>query len=128
VLYLEAALFALVGAAVALAPTVLLPHLFGEPAGLSRETAWVRLTGVEAVGLAMLMVVVGHRVEQLWWWSWAFAFTTLAMTGVVVLNAAFGLDPGEDLVARWLFAGVMVALTAGLLYGLFVSSREQPLP
>jgi hypothetical protein len=128
VLYLQAALFALVGTALAIAPTILLPHLFGQPVALSRETAWVRLAGIEAVGLSMLMVMVGHRVEELWWWVWAFAFTTLALTAVVVLNAAFGLDAGENLVAWWLFAGVMVTLTAALLYALFVSSREQPLP
>jgi len=127
-LYLEAALFSLVGAALALAPTVLLPHLFGQPAVLSGQTAWVRIAGVEAVGLAMVMTMVAHRVEELWWWAWGFAFTTLAATVVVMLTAAFGLAATESRRAWWLFAGVLVVMTSGLLYGLFVSSREQPLP
>ena len=127
-LYVQAAALFLVGAALAVAPTVLLPHLFGQPPSLFGETAWARLAGVEGVGLAMVMTMVGHRVEELWWWAWAFAFTTVAAAVVVVLNAAFGLASAESRLAWWSFAAVLVALSLALLYGLYVSSREQPLP
>jgi hypothetical protein len=72
--------------------------------------------------------MVAHRVEELWWWSWAFAIVTVGIAAVVVLNAAFGLEPSESWVAWWSFGAVTVALASGLLYGLYVSSREQPLP
>ena len=128
VLYLQAALLFLAGTALAVAPTAVVPHLFGTPAELVAEPAWVRIAGVEAIGLSMLHVLVAHRVEQLWWWAWGFAVTTVGLAAVVLLNAAFGLSGMESKLAWWLFAIVLVGLSFGLLYGLFVSSREQPLP
>jgi hypothetical protein len=76
----------------------------------------------------MLMVLVAHRVEELWWWSWAFAFVTVVTAAVVLLNAAFGLGPGESGALWWIFAAVGVLFSLGLLFGLYEASREQPFP
>jgi hypothetical protein len=126
VLYLEAGVWGLAGAALALAPRFVLVSVFDQPP--YREFAWLRLYGIQAVGLAMLMVLVAHRIEQLWWWSWAFAAVTAGTAVVVVLNAAFGLSPRQSGVLWWLFSLVALAFAFGLLYGLFVSSKEQPFP
>lgn len=126
VLYLEAGVWAVAGAAIAVAPRFVLVTVFDQPP--QGEFAWLRLYGVQAVGLAMLMVLVAHRIEQLWWWSWAFALVTAGTAGIVVLNAAFGLGPTQSSVLWWLFALVTLAFAFALLYGLFVSSREQPFP
>jgi hypothetical protein len=126
VLYLEAGVWAVAGAALALAPRFVLVTLFDQPP--YGEFAWLRLYGIQAVGLAMLMVLVAHRIEQLWWWSWAFALVTAGTGAVVVLNAAFGMSPRQSSVVWWLFALVALAFAFGLLYGLFVSSKEQPFP
>jgi hypothetical protein len=125
-LYLQAAVWALAGAGLALFPGFLLHGVFGQP--LLEETAWLRLLGVHSVAVAMLMVLVAHRIEDLWWWSWAFALMTTAVVAVVVLNAAFGLAPGESSVLWWLFGVVAVGFDLSLLYGLFVASRENPTP
>jgi hypothetical protein len=127
-LYLQAAVWAIAGIALAAVPEWLLPHLFGQPFRLSREVAWIRLLGVESIGLSMLMVLVAHRVEELWWWSWAFAMVNVAFAAIVVLNAGFGLEEHESRIFWWTFSGVAVAFALGMLYGLFVSSREQPIP
>ncbi len=100
--------------------------LFHQPP--STEEAWLRLVGVDSFGLAMVMVLVAHRIEELWWWSWSFALVTAGTAVVVVLNAAFGLAPGESSALWWLFSLVAAGFSLGLLYGLFVSSREHPLP
>ena len=121
-----AAVWALVGAALAVAPHLVLVSLFGQPA--LNEPAWVRLLGIHAVTVAMLMVLVAHRIEDLWWWSWAFALMTTAVAVLDLLNAAFGLNPGESGALWWLFAAVAAAFDLALLYGLFVSSRERPVP
>jgi hypothetical protein len=126
VLYLEAAVWVVAGAALALAPRFVLVTLFDQPP--QGEFAWLRLYGVQAVGLAMLMVLVAHRIEQLWWWSWAFALVTAGTGGIAVLNAAFGLTPHESSALWWLFALVTLAFAFALLYGLFASSKEQPFP
>ena len=125
-LYLQAAVWALAGAALALAPRFVLVTVFGQPA--PNEPAWLRLLGIHAFTVAMLMVLVAHRIDDLWWWSWAFALMTTAVVMVVVLNAAFGLQPGESSVLWWLFAAVAVGFDLALLYGLFVASRENPTP
>jgi hypothetical protein len=126
VLYLEAGVWAVAGAALALAPRFVLVTLFDQPP--QGEFAWLRLYGIQTLGLAMLMVLVAHRIEQLWWWSWAFALVTAATAALVVLNAAFGLVPGQSGVLWWLFGFVALAFSFALLYGLFASSREQPFP
>jgi hypothetical protein len=126
VLYLEAGVWAVVGAALALVPRFVLITVFDQPP--QGELSWLRLYGIQSVGLAMLMVLVGHRIEQLWWWSWAFALVTAGTSAVVVLNAAFGLSPSQSSVLWWVFALVALAFSFGLVYGLFASSKEQPFP
>ena len=126
VLYLQAAVWALAGLSLAAAPRLLLVSLFGQPP--LYDYAWLRILGLQSLGLAMLMVLVGHRVTELWWWSWAFELVNVAIVPVVVLNAAFGLAPGESAVLWWMFSLVAAGFAFALLFGLFVSSREQPLP
>jgi hypothetical protein len=125
-LYVQAAVWAALGAVLLLAPGVVLRGLFDRTA--SPGDAWLRLLGLAFLGLAMVMVLVGHRVEDVWWWSWAFAFVTVGMAVVLVLHAAFGLAPGESGGLWWLAAAVTTGLALHLLYGLFAASREQPLP
>jgi hypothetical protein len=125
-LYLEAAVWAVAGVALAVAPRFVLMTLFDQPP--LGDFMWLRLYGIQSVGLAMLMVLVAHRIEQLWWWSWAFALVTAGTAAAVVLNAAFGLSASQSSVLWWVFALVALAFSFGLLYGMFASSREQPFP
>jgi hypothetical protein len=125
-LYLQSGVWAVAGLALTIAPKYVLVTIFSQPR--HQEFAWLRLFGLQAICLAMLMVLVAHRVEELWWWSWAFAFTTTAMAVLALLNAAFGLGPHESGVLWWILSLVTLGFAFGLLYGLFVSSREQPLP
>jgi hypothetical protein len=125
-LYIQSGVWVLAGLALTIAPKFTLVTIFSQPR--HQEFAWMRLLGLQAICLSMLMVLVAHRVEELWWWSWAFAFTTTAMAAVALLNAAFGLGPNESAVLWWVLSAVTLGFALGLLYGLFVSSREQPLP
>jgi len=125
-LYLQAAVWAVVGVALAAAPRFVLVTLFDQPADLG--LAWTRVVGVQAVGLALLMVLVAHRVEELWWWSWAFALAAEGTAAVALLHAGFGLASHESGVLWWVLAGTAVLFSVGLLYGLLAASREQPAP
>src|SRR6266545_6683512 len=91
-LYLQAAVWAVAGLAFAVAPRFVLVTLFDQP---RPDAAWLRIVGIQAFGLAMLMVLVAHRIEDLWWWSWAFAVVTAGTAALVVLNAAFGLTRNQ---------------------------------
>lgn len=121
-LYLQAAVWAVAGVALAVVPRFVLSTVFRQHVPI--EPAWLRIMGLQAFGLALLMVLVAHRVEELWWWSWAFALATVGSAIVAVLHAAFGVGPGESRVAWWILAGVLVAFSLSLLYGLYLTARH----
>ena len=123
VLYLHALVAAVAGAALVVAPRPLLSVL-GQPP--YPDYAWVRLAGVGAITLALLAVLVGHRAQELWWWSWAFVLGSAGTAAVLTLHAAFGLPPGAAAWGWWVSAVGAWALAAGLLWGLARAGGERP--
>jgi len=124
VLKLQAALWALAGVALAVAPGPVLEGVLDQPP--ISERAWVRVAGVCAVVLAMLMVLVGQRVADVWWWAWSFALLEAGVATVFALKAAFRLVPGASAWSWWALAGVSAAFGALDLAGLARASREKP--
>lgn len=124
VLYAQAALWAGSGLAIAVAPHRVLQGLFDQPAYV--EATYVRLTGVLSIGLALLMVLVAQRLEDVWWWSWAFILTTAGVVTVTGLHALFGLPDDAGALLWWLFAGLNAALLVGLMAGMAKTSQEKP--
>ena len=124
VLYVQAALWAGCGLAVALFPHWVLQGLFDQPPYV--DHAYVRVTGVMSIGLALLMVLVAQRLEDVWWWSWAFILTTAGVVTVTGLHALFGLPEGAGAFLWWLFAGLNAALLIGLMVGMARTSQEKP--
>ena len=125
-LYSQALVWALVGAALAALPKFLLVTVFDQTP--YADYAFVRVAGLQAVGLAMLMVLVAHRAEDLWWWSWAFVVPTVTVAAVALLNAGFGLDEGSSALFWWVFGGVTAAFSAWLLLVLYRVAGRTPLP
>jgi hypothetical protein len=123
-LYLQAAVWAVAGLALIIAPGFVLETLSGQRP--LTEYVWTRMVGTEAFGLALLMVLVGHRAEELWWWTWAFVFTSAPVAALLTLNAAFGTPRGSSTLLWWASAGVIWAFSAGLLVGLSRAGRERP--
>lgn len=121
ILYVNALVWFLAGAVLTPYPQIL-QRLLGQPDYV--EGVWARLFGAQAVGLALLMVLVGHRAESVWWWSWAFALTIGAVAALFTLNAAFGLPDDASSVIWWVLAGVSWALGGSLLVGLSRAARE----
>jgi hypothetical protein len=124
VLYVEAAGLVVYGVIAALFPIWMLETLFDQPT--VGEYAWVRMTGIQAIGIAMLMVLVAHRIESLWWFSWAFALTGGAIALLAAINALFGLLDGVSPLFWWLLAAGAAANTAALLLGLGRTGLERP--
>jgi hypothetical protein len=124
-LYLNALVWSVVGLALAALPQFVVATLFGQMR--YPEYAWIRVVGIEAFALAMFMVLVAHRVAELWWWSWGFLIPTLGMCLIAVLNALFGLRPGSSPVLWWIFAGVTAGFSTALLYGIFRTGQERPI-
>lgn len=122
-IYLHALAWFLVGAILALYPRAAQVFL-GQPEYV--EHAWVRLFGVQAVGLALVMVLVGHRAEELWWWGWAVALSTGAVAAVCTLNAAFGVPAGGRAAGWWGLAIGAWGLGSFLLLGMQRAAAERP--
>ena len=91
ILYLHSAVWAIAGAGLAVFPHQILIHLFKQ-AGYA-DYAWIRILGIESLGLAMLMVLVAQRAADVWWWSWAFVVPAILIAVVAVLYMIFGHSP-----------------------------------
>jgi hypothetical protein len=124
VLYYQAAAWTACGLAVVVAPRWVLQTLFDQVP--YPDHTYVRVCGVMSVGLALMMVLVAQKVEDLWWWSWAFALTDAAIVTITALHALFGLPDGSGALLWWLFAGVNAALGAALLAGMGFAAQEKP--
>jgi hypothetical protein len=124
VLYLDALLSAVFGFAVAAVPRFLIVTLFGQPE--HPDYAVARLLGVSLFSLALLMVLVAQRIEELWWWSWAFVIFEFGGAAVATLHVLFGLPPGAAAWPWWLLAGGSWGLCFGFLWGLAGTGTERP--
>jgi hypothetical protein len=124
VLYLDALLSVLLGVSLAFAPGFMLPTVFGQPE--YPDYGAVRLLGVSLFALALLMVLIAQRIEELWWWSWAFVILEFGAAAVATLEAAFGLPEGAAAWPWWLLAAVAWGLCFGLLWGLARTGVERP--
>ena len=122
-LYLHAGLWFGLGVLLALGPRTL-QSWFDQPPYV--EHAWVRVVGILLVGTALHMVLVAHRVEELWWWCWGFVLTGGAVAGVLTLNAAFGVPPRGGGAVWWALALGQWALASSVLVGMQRASRERP--
>ena len=124
VLYLTALESIVVGITLVAIPRLLLAGLLGQPE--YSDYAWVRLLGVADVGLALLAVLVAQRIEELWWWSWAFVIQVGGQAVVVTLHAAFGLPAAASAWPWWVLAGLFWAIAGGLLWGIGRAGTDAP--
>jgi hypothetical protein len=123
-LKVQAAVWLVWSLAVGLTPRWVLEDLFGQPE--LADYVWVRAAAVMGVVLALLMVLVAQRIDELWWWSWAFALLEAGTATVFVLNALFGVHGGAEAWPFWALATVNGLFGAGLLVGMGIGGQEKP--
>ena len=102
----------------------MLEDLFSQPT--LAEYAWVRASAVMGAVLALLMVLVAQRIEELWWWSWAFAVLEVGTATVFTINALFGVPEGAAVWPWWGLAAINAAFGALLLAGMGFAGQEKP--
>jgi hypothetical protein len=122
-LRLCALLWGVLGFGLVIAPGWVMGTILDQPVV---DVAWFRLMGVMAIVLAMLMVLIVHRLDVVWWWSWAFAVLEVGVATVTVLHALFGLPPGVTSWPWWTIGAISTGLGAGLLFGIGETAREKP--
>jgi hypothetical protein len=116
-------LWAAFGLVLAVAPGWLVEVLLDQPP--VGEDAWLRAAGVMAVALAAQMVLVGHRIEELWWWSWTFVFLELGTALVFILNVTLGLREDAPAWGWWALATVTVSFAAWEVAALAKAGTER---
>lgn len=121
---LQALVWAACGIAIAVSPRFVLVTVFDLPP--LPDQGYVRIAGVLAFSLSLLMVLVARRLETLWWFAWAFVLATAGSAIVAALDALFGLPDGVSPLLWWVFAAVSTAFTVGLLAGLAKTGTERP--
>jgi hypothetical protein len=123
-LKVNAALWALWSLSILIAPGWILEAVLGQPA--PPGYGWVRATAVMGLVLALLMVLVSQKLDELWWWSWAFALLEVGTATVFALTAVLGPPDGAATWPWWVFAIVNGAVGAGLLAGMGIAGQEKP--
>jgi hypothetical protein len=123
-LYLDALLTALGGLALVAAPRFVFVTVLSQPA--YPDYAPVRLLGVAGFALALVMVLVAHRAEDLWWWSWAFVVLEGGAAAVKTLHAAFGVPSGAAAWPWWIWALASWAFGLAFLWGIARAGVEAP--
>ena len=121
-LYAAATVWALSGLAVAVAPRFWLVTVFDQAS--PPDFASARFAGIEAVALAMLMVVVAHHAEQAWWWSWAFVVATAGVAVTAIVNV-LTLPDAASTGLWWLIFGVNILLAPAIGWGLAKTGTER---
>ena len=104
-------------------PSAIVEGVMGQP---PVDEVWVRLLAVAGIVLAMVHVLILRKLDELWWWCWAFvAFDGLSAL-IVILHAVLGLPDGSPAWPWWLY-GVGSAAFAGLyLGGIARAGQESP--
>jgi hypothetical protein len=118
-----AGVWAVCGVAVAVVPRWLLVTWFDQVP--YPDYTYVRVCGIAALGSAALALMISRRLDQVWWWSWAFVLQTGATALVTGLHALFASPEGVWF--WWLFAASNAALTAWLVLGIARAGVEEPI-
>lgn len=124
VLYIDALGSFLVSVSLSFAPGFMVTTVFGQPE--YPDYAVVRLFAVCLFVLSLFMVLVAQRIEEVWWWSWAFVILEFGGAVVSTAHLAFGLPQGAAAWPWWLLAGASWALCFGFLWGLARTGNERP--
>jgi len=124
-LLLFAGIWAVCGIATAVVPRWLLVSLFDQPP--YPDYAYVRICGVAAIGSSALALMISRRLDDVWWWSWAFVLQAAATALVTALHALLSVPDGGAAWFWWLFSATNAALTALLVTGLARAGVEKPI-
>jgi hypothetical protein len=124
VLKVQAALWALVGLVCVILPASAAARL-GDPGSGAGTDAIVRVLGVAAIVLAMLMVLVAQRTDT-WWWAWSFALLEAGLATVAVLHALVGVPEGAPVAIWWLLGATSAVFAVLDLIGLARAEQAKP--
>jgi hypothetical protein len=90
------------------------------------DDVWIRLFGAGSLALGLFHVLIIRKLEELWWWCWAFVVFDGTVSVIALSHAAVGLPGGAAAWPWWLLGGATAAFTALYLVGLAEAGQEKP--
>jgi hypothetical protein len=121
---LGAILLLALGVLLVLVPRTIVESILGH--ATVGDDVWPRLTGAACIPLALFHVLVIRKLDDLWWWCWAFVLFDASVAVIAISHAAIGLPAGAAAWPWWLFGTTAAAFTALYLVGLAKAGREKP--
>ena len=121
-----------VGAVLLLAlsvPLVVLPRTVVETVmgqGQVQDAVWIRLFGAGSVALALFHVLILRKLEDLWWWCWAFVIFDGLTSVIVLLHVSSGLPKRSAAWPWWTLGASTAVFTALYVVGLAKTGQEKP--
>jgi hypothetical protein len=104
-------------------PRTIVERIMGQSTG---DDVWIRLTGAGCIALALFHVLIIRKLDDLWWWCWAFVLFDGSIAAIALAHAAVGLPEGSAAWPWWLFGGIAAVFTALYLVGLARAGGEKP--
>jgi hypothetical protein len=90
------------------------------------DDVWIRLTGAGCIALALFHVLVIRKLDDLWWWCWAFVLFDGSVSLIALSHAAIGVPDGSASWPWWVFGSLAGAFAAAYLIGLALAGHEKP--
>ena len=111
------------------APLVAIPRTIVESVmgqGSTGDEVWIRLFGTGAVALALFHVLILRKLDDLWWWCWAFVIFDGLIAVIVIIHATVGLPEGSAAWPWWVFGATSALFTGLFVVGLAKAGQEKP--
>jgi hypothetical protein len=111
------------------APLLLIPRTIVEGLmGQARvgDDVWIRLFGAGGIALALFHVLILRKLDDLWWWVWAFVIFDGLAAVIVLSHAAIGLPEGSSAWPWWLYGATSALFTVLYVIGLAKAGQEKP--
>jgi hypothetical protein len=90
------------------------------------DDVWIRLFGAGSLALGLFHVLMIRKLEDLWWWCWAFVVFDGTVSVIALSHAAVGLPEGAAAWPWWLLGAATMLFTAVYLVGLARAGQEKP--
>ena len=76
---------------------------------------------------AALALMISRRLDDVWWWAWAFVLESGLTALVTTLHAMVSVPAGSAAWFWWIFAVTNIVLVAGLVSGIARAGVEKPI-
>jgi hypothetical protein len=90
------------------------------------DDIWIRLFGTAGITLALFHVLILRKLDDLWWWVWAFVIFDGLSSVIVITHAAVAVPEASSGWPWWTYGAISVLFTALYVVGLAKAGQEKP--